>query len=354
MALSKSEILLQLYARLKQSPCTIEILTDWKRKNGLEFHDRSLYRYLNELTNNLHIKGESIEVSNNEKNKKTWKLVYDKSQKEFGVFDINTFFLAKHFVPQSIIAHRQKSFDKIEELIYRLQSKDKFEYTADANQLAFSNTNFYDISYTAEQQKVLEELIWAIQNKLKLIVTGLNHFSEIKLSELSIADVLLPIALKFHRGSLHVCEYNESKKKFLIIPFDVFVSFTIADKTFNPTKFKKELQHYFDTHFGISENINDKLYQIELEFSSNTGLFVSQFFWHNSLQFTILTNGNYLFKLNCGINRELVGWIFQWMSNVKVIKPIVLKNMVIKKHQECIDLQLGNRSLAYNNSFRKK
>ena len=354
MKLTKSEILLRLYSRLRQSPCTIDILIDWRDKNGLDFHERSLYRYLNDLSHNLAVKGETIEVYHNEKNKKTWKLVFENSGKELSLFDINTFFLTKNFVPKSIMEQRKDSFNKIEELLYTRQSKNKFEFMADANQLVFGTTNFYDVTYTKGQQLLIEELIWAIQNKRKIIISEMLFDASQGKTSLEIGETVLPLSLKLHRGVLQLCCYIERLQTIFILSFDTLIRFNISCEYFNPKKYKKLLENYFDVHFGITQNMDDKVYHVELEFTQITGLFVKQFFWHGSQKWTILKNGHHLLKINCGINRELAGWIFQWMSNVQVRKPKLLKDMIIAKHQECLGMYDGKESFKYNNSFCTK
>lgn len=354
MKLTKSEILFRLYSRLRQSPCTIDILIDWKKKNGFQFHERSLYRYMNDLTNNLNVKGETIEVFNDEKNKKTWKLVFDESSKELSLFDINTFFLTKNFVPKSIIEQRKESFDKIEELLYTRQSKDKFEFTAEANQLVFGTTNFYDVTYTKIQQLEIEELIWAIQNKRKLILSEILFDGRAGTMSLENGETVLPLSLKLHRGVLQLCCFIERLGIIHILSFDTLISFVITSESFNPKKYSKLLVTYFENHFGITQNVDDRVYVIELEFSNSTGLFVKQFFWHSSQKWTTLKSGNILLNMKCGISRELVGWIFQWMSNVQVQKPKLLKDMVMSKYKECLRMYDQEGDLRYNNSFSKK
>lgn len=353
---SKSEIILKLYERLRQGPCTIAILTRWKKQNGYTFSDRQFYHYLSELECSLSKgnTGESIETDKGEHNAITWKLVYDKSKKGLSPYDINTFYLIKHFVPNSIIEHRKESFNKMEELFYASFSKSGFQYTADANQLALSNTNFYDITYTAAQHKIIENIIDAIQNKWKIVLLDLEINSGTYLGGFKAGDIIYPLALKLHRGSLQLCGYHENKQKACIISFDTLMKIDTLNETFNPKKYYPKLQAFFETSFGITENIDDKVYDIELEFSSKTGRFVLQFFWHASQQWTALKNGNYLLKLHCGINRELVGWIFQWMSNVKVRKPLALKELVLQKYKDCIDLYDANTELEFNNSFARK
>lgn len=354
MKLTKSEILLRLYSRLRQSPCTIDILSDWRTKNGFIFHDRSLYRYLDDLTNNLNIKGETIEVYFNEKNKKTWKLIFEKSAKELSLFDINTFFLTKNFVPKSIIEERKESFNKIEELLYNKQSKNKFEFAADAHQLIFGTTNFYDVTYTKSQQLKIDELIWAAQNKRKIILSEILFDSEVKSGSIQNGELVLPLALKVHRGVLQLCCFMERLDMICILSYDTLINFELTNEVFNPKKYNGLLAKYFEAHFGITQNINDSIYNMELEFSKDTGQFVRQFFWHSSQQWTFLKNGNILLKLKCGINRELVGWVFQWMSNVQVRKPELLKNIVTAKYQECLGIYDSKENLKYNNSFNSK
>ena len=274
-----------------------------------------------------------------------------KAVKTLPFLDINTFYLTKHFIPQSIIEHRKESFAKIENIIYAQQSKDKFEYTADANNLAFSNTNFYDITYTKAQLGLIEELIWVIQNKQKIIIKKLNNDLGVYHKGYGIGNIIYLLSLKYHRGVLHLCTFSETINKAVIIPFDTLEEFTVTEKHFNPSKYQALIDEFFNTHFGITENINSKVYPIEIEFSKPTGLFIKQFFWHNSQKFSELKNGNVLMQLTCGINRELVGWIFQWMSNVKVKKPALLKKMVHEKFKDCLELYDKDIPLKYNNSF---
>jgi hypothetical protein len=45
--------------------------------------------------------------------------------------------------------------------------------------------------------------------------------------------------------------------------------------------------------------------------------------WHATQKFP-KKNGNTLMYLECGINRELLGWLFQWMYNIRVVEPEIL------------------------------
>ena len=111
------------------------------------------------------------------------------------------------------------------------------------------------------------------------------------------------------------------------------------------------LRREMDNRFGITANMDHEIYDIEIEFSEFTGKFITHNFWHHSQSITQQENGNYQMKLRCGINRELVGWIFQWMSNARVIKPQILQSLVKEKHLEILDNYESDMPLSSNNSF---
>ena len=121
---------------------------------------------------------------------------------------------------------------------------------------------------------------------------------------------------------------------------------------FNSKRLLKLLEKETQKRFGITGNLNDEIYDIEIEFSELTGTFVQNQHWHQTQIFQKLDSGNVLMKITCGINRELVGWIFQWMSNAKVLKPNILANMVADKLVETAQLYQENLPIISNNSFR--
>lgn len=242
----------------------------------------------------------------------------------------------------------------MEAFLYEQQSKGHFELSADAFNLHLNNSNFYELKFTKKQQETIEQLIWAIQNRRKITINSISPHVDSNFNFIANGDVLLPLSLQYHRGSLHLCSYSETKNKILIIAFDTLADFNPTNETFNPKKYAPLLKQFFESHFGVTPNINGKIYTIELEFAGATGGFVQNFFWHNTQKTKQLKNGNYLLQLRCGINRELVGWIFQWMNNVKVRKPALLQNMVAELYKECAAINTLEYTLSYKNHFVRK
>ena len=106
--------------------------------------------------------------------------------------------------------------------------------------------------------------------------------------------------------------------------------------------------------FGVTNNIDNTTYSIELEFTDITGNFIKNYYWHANQSFTKNKNGNWLMKFESGINRELIGWIFQWMGNVKIKSPKKLialykEQLVIMNNNYAI-----NKPFQYNNQLVQK
>lgn len=95
--------LLKIYSRLRRGPVTIEILTKWASKNGIEVSPRSLYRDLKEIEQLQLIDGETIVVTEGEKNRKIWKIEFSENQRHISEYDINSYALFKNFATLPVI-----------------------------------------------------------------------------------------------------------------------------------------------------------------------------------------------------------------------------------------------------------
>lgn len=351
---TKSEILLHLYSRLQQSPCTIAILQDWKRKNNYDLSNRTLYRYINELSNSIKIHGQKIEVGTGEFNKKTWKIVHTKSSKELNNSDINAHYLSKVFVPKDILKIKKSSFLKFENQFHERNSKSKLEFSVDAFSLGLDSSGFYEMQYTEHQLVIIERMIWAIQNKRKIIVEKLNPYFDSEADRIFAKDKIYPLSLLNHRGLLHMCCYNETDERIVVIGFDAFEELTPTNEIFKSKKYIELYNQFTKTHFGVTQNIVEKVYNIELEIDQVTGYYMSQFFWHYDQKFELKENKKFRMTFSCGLNGELVGWIIQWMNNLRVVKPKQLLTMVNNIHQDCIDLNNKTPSHKQRSLFWKE
>ena len=58
---------------------------------------------------------------------------------------------------------------------------------------------------------------------------------------------------------------------------------------------------------------------------------MKSFYWHHSEKWTVLKNNNYMLHLQCSIGRELVGFIAGGLDKIKIHRPKILKDLMIKK-----------------------
>ncbi len=113
--------------------------------------------------------------------------------------------------------------------------------------------------------------------------------------------------------------------------------------------FDQELQK----RFGVTKNINNEVYDIKIEMSPVLAGFIKNHFWHPSQKFS-KKNNNYSMHIKCGINRELMGWLFQWMYNIKIIQPPILIDYYQKTLEEMQKNSLSKKRLMYRNIFETK
>lgn len=222
-----------------------------------------------------------------------------------------------------------------------------------SNLIFQKETNFFELINTKNIHNLLDILNQAISEskkisiaRLKNDITGDNYNFEQKNFE------LLPIKTIKHRGSIYVGGYNEKQEIYQIFDITQLKNITISDNIhlLNSTKIEDEFDIELEKRFGVTKNINDEIYFITIEFTEITGNFIKQHFWHKSQKF--IKKGNIIqMQLQCGINRELLGWMFYWMYNCRVVEPQILREYYDATAKEIVKLSNQNNPLVYKNLF---
>ncbi len=213
-------------------------------------------------------------------------------------------------------------------------------------------TNYNENMYGDIEHEQMESLISALHNnKVLLIEKDLLNTANTKLSAADFPLKFHPMELVFHRGRVCIAGMDAGMK-FMSFTVDKNFIFTKTKNIFNRKKFEKTYTEFFKKMYGISSPINEKLYHIKIEFTESYGDSFKSFFWHESLQWKKLANGHYMLHLHCSIGRELIGFLAIGLSKVKVHSPAILKNLILKKFQECIDLYQDDKVLNEDESNR--
>lgn len=345
---AKLDRLFNIYNLLKSRPVTISYISTWAERRNLKISERTFYRDLRELEKVMLGANEKIVVSIGEKNKKTWKIEFSESE-ELNEFDIDTYYIIQNFLPSSLYNSRKDSQDRIQRIFYKNVSKSRFEDFASYSNKQLMNSKFSE-HFNDNEKKLLSDLLWTLRNSREIeILEAYYDFTSLSVS-ISFPLVLLPLQLIYHRGVMHIVGFLKDKKTIIILALDQISKYQLTNISFDNKKLLQNLQKEMGKRFGITQNINTKIYSIELEFSGLTGSFVKNAHWHHTQQFEQLPSGNYRMTMECGLNRELVGWIFMWMSNVKVLKPAKLRDLVLNEHAYILKHYQGE-TLVSHNSF---
>jgi len=333
----KATNVLRIYNRMRQSPVTLDVLHDWAQKSGIDVSRRTLYRYLEDLVSSVAFPGERLVVYENEFNKKVWKIEFEKSGFLLNQYDINSYYILRNFIPQSLSQPRQSSLEKLDTLLYGLASKSRFQLNVDANNLYFQRTNYIDAVYNDNDHALLENLVWAMQNHRKIKIEQFDWDRNVLPKGLTEGMLVLPLKMVFHFGLVYYACWSEDADRIVMLPLNKILRISSTNLTFNAAPYRPKLEEYLLSTFGMAPNYDDEVYDIEIEFAGHTGTFVEAMNWHASQKKEVLPNGNLLLKLRCGINRELLGFIMYFLHNARVRKPKRLKDLVINELEQTME-----------------
>jgi predicted DNA-binding transcriptional regulator YafY len=162
---------------------------------------------------------------------------------------------------------------------------------------------------------------------------------------------LLPLKIIYHNSDYYLGCYIKKTKEFGIFEINQLVEYRTLRKSkqYDYNKLIVGFNTYAKTLFGVTKNIDDNIYKIKLEFSSVTGSYIETFVWHHSQKLKRKDN-SIIMTLKCGINRELVGWIFMSMYNVRIVEPPELQDYYSRTIKEIQQINT-DKSLLYKNIF---
>jgi WYL domain len=212
-------------------------------------------------------------------------------------------------------------------------------------------TNFYHQNLINNNIENLELLKQAIKGFKSIIISNLiNDETGDNYDFTSTNIFFIPLKIINHRNAHYVGGLNIKKKIIQIFGINQLNKISIS-KTYNfQFDLHDKLQNQLNGRFGISKNIDSNIYDIKIEVSSVLAGFIKNHYWHHSQKFTKRSN-NLILHLKCGINRELIGWLFQWMYNIRIIEPQILKDYYDKTIYEIQSNLVSRNPLVYKNIF---
>ncbi|MCF8274245.1 MAG: WYL domain-containing protein [Flavobacteriaceae bacterium] len=215
-------------------------------------------------------------------------------------------------------------------------------------------TNFYKQKLTDNHFEKYELIKTAIKQSKSIIITNLINDETGDNFDFTTTNIsFIPLRIINHRNTFYVGGFNNKKKCIQIFGINqleaVLISKNVKNQLELIDKFNKELEG----RFGVTKNINTEIYNIKIEISAVLAEFIKNHYWHTSQKFS-KKNGNTKMILNCGINRELMGWLFQWMYNIRIIEPNILKDYYERTIKEIQNNAITKNQLVCKNIFTDK
>jgi len=345
------ERLKHIYGLLSHSPQTIESLHMELKALGAVVSNRQLYRDLDDVGNFFLRDEERLELKNQEFNKKLYVINRNNGAGAINNYDIDSYLINKLVMPAGIAKGRKSSHDKFRNIFANHLNSSKVENNANWDGLSMLNTHFNEIIFDEQFHHKLNQVLWSVSNHRIMEILSCTGDSVSMYRSLTFPFIFHPLKIVYHRGSFFVAGIVESSKRCLLLDLYQISEIKLTNQSF---PFKKELSiidKNLKARFGVSQNINDEVYDVVLEFASLTGEFVKAHTWHHSAKYQTLANGNLRMHIECGINRELIGWIFMWMGHVKIIQPEILKEYHREQLDSILKASLAD-PLTYND-FRR-
>jgi len=243
-----------------------------------------------------------------------------------------------------------KTFYVLKEKYFHIQSSlDSIDTTTESPKLHHTGFNIPKSKPIETSNKaIIQEAI--SKNNLILIRNLKNDETGDNFSFITKKIQIIPILLIFHRNNYYVGGYNVTQNCVVFYGVRQIEGVTILPETCKNQDYSNLVSKELASRFGITKNISSNIYTIQIEISNVLSEFIQNHTWHHSQEFE-KKKGKTLLTLTCGINRELLGWLSQWMYNIKIIEPKILRTYYEKTIKEVQAVHDSKKSLVYKNIF---
>lgn len=337
---------------LKETSADAKTILAYLKQNNAEISLRQLQRDLIDVENYFLTVNEKMQVTKEGLSKK-YKIISSVKRNTFKQETINTWQLIEQSGSVPLLEQRNEGKDKkalhkiLNKILVLASGKQHLN-----NSEIIQASNFYTVKKDANFNKVVDDLLIAIRTSSVVKIGKIGYdFTSDNIATEKRNVRFTPVRIIFHRGDFFIAGIENKKE--VVYEIGQFENITLLSSGFNREQSETQIKEELDKRFGITKNINDEIYDIKLEFTSVTGTLVSKYHWHHSERF-VKKDGNWIMTMRCGINRELVGWLFQWMDNVRIIEPVLLQehyNQILEKMKGKVK---SEKVLRYNNHFEYK
>ena len=143
-----------------------------------------------------------------------------------------------------------------------------------------------------------------------------------------------PVKIVNYNGGLYTIAFIQRHHSYIMLAVQRIQSITILEKphgqnhTFNEDEF-------WQGKFGLFPGEQK---EVKLQFSKSIKHHLEGRQWHASQSFNQEDDGSLILTMNVGLSPELITWISGWQEEVKVLKPLKLRKLIIDHLEKTIKL----------------
>ena len=336
---------------LKENPASVTQIIAFLKTEKIARSDRQVKRNLKDLED-FYLKDDEQLIVEKQKRAFRYKITEKTQTQNLSPKTIHTLSLAMAASPNILMKNRKSDIDFLQKLVKSEMNKSTKTISGQNLGSLMQSTNFYEIEKDVLFEKNIDRLIDAIANrKIAVICLSKKDYTGDNSKFSDGYFEFKPLKIIYHRGAFLIAGYaKQGFNEIVLFEISQLIEVKIENKTFDNKQLLKDLQELLNNRFGISKNNSDEIYQIKLEFTEVTGSLVQKYTWHHSQKFE-MQGTNVIMTMQCGINRELLGWIFQWMHNVRILEPPILTatyNDILERIKKRQDLK---SHINYDNFF---
>lgn len=332
---------------LKATPCDINSLLHKLSENNISALKRQIYRDIKAVEKYFLTETEEMLVTEINNKKKQWKIIVKPENKIINTDDVYARILLKHTLPAYIRDDVKDSVktDLIDGINLKYKQNRISSKLIDCND-AIIKSYFNEKAFSEKAYKIFKDLFWCILNqiKIKVKISSECFYSMINETSDNSSIIISPISFIQHNGAIMVAGITP-KKRILIFDLCELKEYEYLKLSYkNKLELTELLNVNLSRRFGISENIDENVYDVEIELSKHLGEYLKNFNWHHSQKFKIKENV-VVMQLKCGINRELICWISMFETKAKIIKPEKLKMLFYQNLIRMSEVYLTNKNV---------
>ncbi len=183
-------------------------------------------------------------------------------------------------------------------------------------------TTKFGISDYRQRAELVDALMIAIEDRK---VTTLRYCSR-SAQQTHTYDVH-PYGLVYHRGSLYLVAWAVPYQEVRHYKVDRIRSVDVRDQKFErPANF--DLQRHLTASFGIFQG-KGRGYRVQIRFSPDVAMYVSESLWHPSQRLAALPDGGLLAEFRLGALEEVKQWVLSFGQHAEVLEPEELRQQIV-------------------------